>query len=388
MSRRAKGEGTISQTETGWRARIVINGREHTRRAPTKAAAREALDELRQHARYGVEPSTMTVGEWLEHWLTNIAELSHDTARGYRAYLRNYLLPALGSIPLSRLRSEDIERLYASMRDGTYARPITLKNGRVREPRPLSSSTIRQAHAILSRALRVALQRKHITWSPADAVEPPKTTRKKVQSLQPADAQAIRQAARGTTYEARWALALALGLRPAEALGLAWDALEGSRLTISRQLTYTPAGLALVDYVKTDEALRTLTVPAPILDMLEAWRRQQLLWQLDADWQHWTSPGREATPLMMWTMPDGSPLKPRHDAELWYRLCDAAGVPRQRRYVARHTAASTLLDMGVSLSVVSEILGHTDESFTRRQYVDIFDARIDEAADIIGELWA
>lgn len=90
---------------------------------------------------------------------------------------------------------------------------------------------------------------------------------------------------------------------------------------------------------------------------------------------------------MMFTMPDGPPLTPRHNATLWYRLLDSAGVPRQPRYLARHTAASTLLDMGIPLSVVSEILGHTDKSFTRRQCVDTFDTRLDEAAEKIAELW-
>ena len=43
--------------------------------------------------------------------------------------------------------------------------------------------------------------------------------------------------------------------------------------------------------------------------------------------------------------------------------------------------------MGIPLSVVSEILGHSDKSFTRRQYVDIFDTRLDQAAEKIAELW-
>lgn len=388
MARRASGEGSIVKTAEGWRARVVIDGRRVERRATTKAGAKAALDELRGHADYGVEPSRMTVEQWLLHWLDHIAALSPDTERGYRAYLRNYIGPMLGHIPLAKLRSEDIERLYTAMRDGTYRAPIQLKNGQTRDPKPLSSSTIRQAHAILGRALRVALQRRHIVWNPADAVEPPKTTTAKVESLQPADARAVREAARADVYEARWLLALALGLRPAEALGLAWDMLDGSRLTISRQLTYTSAGLTLVDDVKTSTARRTLSLPAPIVDALERWRQRQLLWQLDADWQHWQSPGRDTTPLMMFTMANGSPLKPRHDATLWGRLLDAAGVPHQRRYVARHTAASTLLDMGVPLSVVAEILGHRDESFTRRTYVDIFDSRLDEAAETIASLWA
>lgn len=97
-------------------------------------------------------------------------------------------------------------------------------------------------HSILARSVKVALQRHHITWNPVDTVDPPKATKYKVESPSIAEARAVRAAAKGDTDEARWLLALAVGLRPAEALGLAWDARDWSRLTIRRQLKYARTG--------------------------------------------------------------------------------------------------------------------------------------------------
>lgn len=54
----------------------------------------------------------------------------------------------------------------------------------------------------------------------------------------------------------------------------------------------------------------------------------------------------------------------------------------------RHTAATLLLEMGIDVKVVSEMLGHTQTRFTRDTYQHVTKRLQDEAAERMGEgLW-
>lgn len=85
---------------------------------------------------------------------------------------------------------------------------------------------------------------------------------------------------------------------------------------------------------------------------------------------------------------NGKPLDPRRDYSEWLELLDAAGITRHRVHDARHTAATLLLEMGIDVKVVSEMLGHSQTWFTRDTYQHVTKRLQDEAAERMGEaLW-
>jgi integrase len=62
---------------------------------------------------------------------------------------------------------------------------------------------------------------------------------------------------------------------------------------------------------------------------------------------------------------DGKPIDPRDDWEEWAAILKAAGVPHHGVHSQRHTAATVLIDEGIALTVVQEMLGHSDIRITR-----------------------
>jgi site-specific recombinase XerD len=62
---------------------------------------------------------------------------------------------------------------------------------------------------------------------------------------------------------------------------------------------------------------------------------------------------------------NGRPIDPRRDWQDWADLLVAAGVPHRKVHAARHTAATLMLESGVALAVVQEMLGHSDIRVTR-----------------------
>lgn len=380
MARQLKGEGSIHRYKSGWRATVVINGKRVERTAATKTEAAKIRRELLGQAAVGVTPTGWTVKTWTEHWLTAIADLTPATMKGYRSTLDCHLYPAVGHIKLGDLQPEHLEALYKAMKDGTYRQARRLKNGKLDKPRPLAGNTIGQTHAVIRRSLTVAQQRGHVARNVARLVEPPKRGKPKTTTLSKADAVQVLRAAVETEYPARWALALMYGVRPAEALGLSWDCLAGNRLTIDRQLVYSSGKLVIQPMAKTDAGNRVIVLDDEVVELLKLQRSKQLAQMLDSDWKEWTPNGWDEPVLMMFTMRDGSPVKPRHDATLWARLLVAAGVPHTRRYTARHTAATLMLALGSEIAVVSETLGHRDTSFTYRTYVHALeDAKSEQA---------
>ena len=83
----------------------------------------------------------------------------------------------------------------------------------------------------------------------------------------------------------------------------------------------------------------------------------------------------------------GKPYEPRDDWADWKWLCKAAGVRDARLHDARHTAATLLLEQGVDIRVVQEILGHSTLAVNRR-YTHVTNRLAKEAAERMSyALW-
>jgi site-specific recombinase XerD len=65
-----------------------------------------------------------------------------------------------------------------------------------------------------------------------------------------------------------------------------------------------------------------------------------------------------------------------------------AGLRNARPHDARHTAATLLLEQGVDIQVVQEILGHSSLAVTKR-YTHVTSKLAEDAATRMGQaLWA
>jgi integrase len=92
---------------------------------------------------------------------------------------------------------------------------------KVREGR-LSPRTIQYMHSVLRAALNQAVRWRMVHYNAAAMVSTPRVTRREVLALTPEEARRLLDAARGDRLEVLYSVALALGLRQGEALGLKW----------------------------------------------------------------------------------------------------------------------------------------------------------------------
>jgi len=217
-----------------------------------------------------------TVGAWLTHWHETIAvaRLRPKTYENYGSNIRNHLIPHLGHHRLDRLQPEHVEATWRALADEA-----------------LSPATVLVNHRILSRALEVAMQRGRVARNVATLVDAPTVLRPEVVPLSTDDVRALLAAAVEAPNGARWSVALALGLRQGQALGLMWEDvdLDAGTLTVRRALQRVKGkGLVLVE-PKSFAGRRSRALPPPMIDAL----RRHRAWQLE---QRLTAPrcGRTA----------------------------------------------------------------------------------------------
>ena len=218
----------------------------------------------------------------------------------------------------------------------------------------LSASTVLSTHRILSRALKVAMQRGKITRNVCTLVDAPTPKRSESSPLTVDEARRVLHAAHSVRNPARWTVALALGLRQSEALGLKWSDIDLDRGTLSiRRGLHRVSGRGLVfEEPKSARSRRTLALPAQLVDGLRLQRKAQDQEREIAgtEWQ-----GQD----FVFAQANGRPLDRRSDWEHWRALLTAAGVRQVRLHDGRHTAATLLLTAGVHPRVVMELLGHS-----------------------------
>jgi integrase len=346
------------------------------------------LEKLRDSGRVPKVGQGWTVASWFGHWLETIARPSlRDTSfAAYRIAVEKHLVPALGKHRLERLEPEHLERLYRRMIEAG-SRP----------------ATAHQVHRTARVALGEAERRGHISRNPAALAKPPRVQSDPVEPFTVAEVKQLLDEAGRRRNGARWAVALALGLRQGEALALRWrdvDLDTGSlRVRWTRlRPTYAhgcrdtcgrPAGLCpqrrqtnpLIGETKSSAGKRVIGLPDELVTLLQKHREEQdtarftaaQLWE-EGDW--------------VFASPTGRPLNPNSDYHDWKALLKAAGVRDGRLHDARHTAATVLLVLGVPERAVMGIMGWSSTSMAAR-YQHVTDPiRRDVARRVGGLLWA
>jgi integrase len=376
--RGANGRSTIVKQDDGrWHGFVSMgasgDGRRDRRHVSAKTrpevVAKVKELEAKRDAASVIATKPMTVEEWLTYWSESIApsRVRARTLTSYKSMIRMHLVPYIGKRRIDQLLPEHIEQVYTKLLD-----------------KGLSPATVLRVHRLLHRALKVAMQRDRVSRNVASLVEPPRQVRPNTpEPLNVEECRKVLAAAQGRRNEARWTVALALGLRQSEALALQWrdiDFVLGT-LSVRRGLHRVPGEGLVFTEPKNERSRRRIALPKPLLEQLRKHRETQDLERLVAgsEWADWE---------LVFAQPNGRPLDKHSDYEAWTQLLDDAGVRRIRLHDGRHTAATLLLAAGVHPRVVMELLGHSQMRTTMDIYSHVMPALAQEAADrMAATLW-
>jgi integrase len=342
-AKRANNEGSIYQRADGrWVGQLMLaSGRRKYFYTDTRRAAQQKLTAAMRAQDQGlpVPVGRQTFGQFLGHWLAEIVQpdLRPKTYRSHEQNVRNHIAPALGKLRLEEVTAPRIQQFLNDRRAAG-----------------LSPRTVQYLHAIIRQALGQAYAWRLVAVNAATLVRTPRADRYPAPALSTDQAAAVLAAVRGDRLEALVTVALALGLRQAEALGLCWSDIEldTGTLTIQHQLQRVRGAWKLTD-PKTSRSERTLPLPAVAVEALRQHRVRQLEERLLAGARWHGNPFD-----LVFTTTVGTPIDGVRVTRRFQALLERAGLPKLRFHDLRHGAASLLLAQGVPLPVTMAMLGH------------------------------
>ncbi|MDX3308868.1 tyrosine-type recombinase/integrase [Streptomyces sp. ME08-AFT2] len=397
-SRQPNGASTIFLGKDGrWHGYVSVGvkddgspDRRHVSRKTRPEITKAVRDLEKQRDSTGVRKvgQTWTVETWLTHWVENIAapNVGENTIDGYRVAVYHHLIPGLGAHRLEKLEPEHLERFYQKMQANGSA-----------------AGTAHQAHRTANTALNEAVRRRHLTANPASIAKAPKVEEDEVEPYTLEEIQHLLLEAGKHRNHARWVIALALGLRQGEALGLKWDDVHfeegvlvvrrgrlrprykhGCGNKCGRKPGYCPQKINTrreTKDTKTRAGKRSIGVPEQLLTLLRRHKEDQDRERTLAR-DLWVEKG------YVFTSPTGEPLNPNTDHHRWKDLLKAAGVREGRLHDARHTAATVLLILGVPEAVVDRIMGWEPgkSARMRRRYQHLTGTVLQQTAAKVGAL--
>ena len=355
--------------------RHPISGERETRLVTVRGTKKQAQAELTRllaahNAGTLVEPSTLTIAQYMRSWIATAETLSISpkTAERYRQLIERQIIPHLGSHVLQKLKAAHIADWHAKLlREGG-------KEGRALAPR-----TVGHAHRVLHKALADATRRELLTRNPAALVAPPKVTNSEIEILAADQVKTALAAMRETVIYPQVVLLLATGMRRGELMGLQWRDInfETCKLTIERAVEKTKAKGLRLKAPKTKHGRRTITIPAGAVAILREHRRTQLKMRLAL------GIGKFPDDAFVFGSVNGQLRDPDRITQDWKRFIAARRLPKVTLHALRHSHASALIAAGTDPVTVSRRLGHGSPVITMAVYAHLFDRGDEPAAQAI-----
>ena len=438
MARKKRSQGTrapngaasiyLSKYDYKWHGRIVVGTKDDgspDRRHVKRATEGEVISELqrigREHHAGKLRKAgrPWTVEKWLLHWLENIARpsIKYKAYRAYHTAVHHHLIPGLGKHRIDKIEPEHFEKLYAKI----------LAAGR-------KPATAHQVHRTARTAFGEALRRGHLNRNPVQLAKAPRVEEDEIEPFEIDDIQRLIKTALTRRNGVRFVLALAVGTRQGETIGVKWSRLNDDTrtLTIAKQLQrrtwehgctdphacgsnyhktksckteckrhkracpppcsptctsharWCPrrhgGGLVEAD-VKSRAGRRGIVMPDQLYELLVLHRASQ-----DQEREHagdlWQEGG------WMFSQSNGRPIDPRRDMQDWKDLLAEAGVREARLHDARHTAATVLLLLGVPERAAMDCMGWSNSAMAKRYQHVTAVLRRDIASRLDAFLWS
>lgn len=378
-----------------------------------------------------------TVAQWMQTYITDIAPLrvSQDTIDStYRPKVENWIIPKLGRHRLDRLYPDHLYKFYASLRDDEKLKP----------------NTIVQIHRILSRALRLAVRHEIIARNPCSLIDAPQPEETESETLTASEARAFLKLTAERRNGTRWSVALALGLRQNEALGLrrAYIDLDKSVIHVHWQIKRSRYKHGCADPHKCGERHHRYPCPpdcpkakrtagrkhtclvacppkctahngkCPKVCAPDCKEHAKACPERKGGWKFVRPKGKRkrSVPIprqlvpklrahlaaldaerdaagetwqewdLLWCAPDGSPIDPHDDWDEWKELLNAAGIKKDARLHDARHTAGTLLGEQHVDMHVIQRILGHAQVSTTRIYTDPTDPLTHEAMSRMGDL--
>lgn len=361
--KRAHGEGSITKRADGrWQGAVTVGHtpegkqKRETVYGKTQAEVKKKLQEIKQRLATGTYSDTrLSLAEYLERWLKEKERtVKPRSAEFYRYNIQKYIAPRLGRVPLDKLTPLQVQTMMSDIADSAGV------------------STANKCRTTLNAALTQAVRWQLIHRNAVDAVDKLKETKREMSLWTPQQAAHFLDVAAFHRLYALFYLAMSTGMRRGELLGLRWQDVSPTAVTI-RQTLVSVRGQITVSTPKTAKGNRRVATSPDVFDVLEAHRVRQESERFTAG-EAWVNSG------LVFTTEIGTAIHPDTFKRYWSKVQKDAGVPKIRMHDLRHLHVSLLICEGIDPRTIADRVGHSRTSMTMDVYAHLFEEQRQAAA--------
>lgn len=353
-SRAANNMGSIRERPDGrWEGRYTApDGKQHSVYARGQkecvAALKAAMSDIDNG--HWIEPSRMTVSQWMEIWLKDYqAHTSARTVNKYRSISKHFT-KNIGGVKLTRLKPMHVRRVVTVMKDDG-----------------LTAATIQMYMRVFKTAMNCAIEAEIMKSNPADKVKLPTPQPRKFIVVDRAEIPLFMREAVRAHYGNELKIMLLTGLRVGELRGLKWSDIDFKAKTMYVQRQLQPAHKEFDRFTlpKYDE-VRLLHIPQEVVDILQAQKRRQAEQRLASG--NWTDD--DISTDLVFRQRNGKPHTRGTVSRAVAAVGKAIGKPDLHPHDLRHSYAIAALRSGANVKTVQYNMGHK----TAKMTLDIYAA--------------
>ena len=336
----------------------------------TKRDAEVKLTELLTQADGGLpfDRSTLTVKNYMETWLQDVVAVRNrlSTQRLYSTIVRNWIIPHLGHMVLTKVQPGNVESMEAAI----------LAAGR-------SVRTAHHVHVMLSKALADAMRKGLLVRNVCQAVMPPHPGRYEVDLPEAGVIVALLKEADKTIYGTAFRFMAYTGIRRGEAAALRWSDVDTDNGVVSiSETAQRVKGIGIVfQSTKSAAGRRGIAIGEATLAMLREHRGRQILHEVEME-------GAYEDHGLVFPNQYGMPIDPSVLTHNFAKLARRTGYSHLRLHDLRHAHAAGLIRVNTHPLVVAQRLGHSDPGFTMRVYGHVAEGLQRDAAREVEDMMA
>ena len=382
-------QGSVRKIGSSWYYRYYtfVDGKKkqiERKGGKTKREALEKLNEALYQQNNGFErPKETIFSNYLDMWLNDFVKpkTAVNTYVSYKNSIEKYINPVLGNLKICDIKPLHIQTFLNKLRN------CKQKNGK-----PLTSTTMHKHFLVLNASLNKALKLQMISFNPCICVDAPKRNKYKTNILTLDEIALLYKRLTSEKYEDYiFSLALTLtietGLRRGEMCGLQWSDIDFDNKTLTcNNALIRQENIYTISNLKTESSYRQLPLSDSILSILKRHKTIQAKNKLRyGEYYLNVNKFKGIEYDLIFTEENGRYIIPSRFLQRIKRLCKYCGIEKNIRWHdLRHSNATLLLKLGVSMKIIQERLGHSLMQTTSDTYAHVTKDMNIEATNIIS----